>query len=387
MRTKTATRCNRQLMEGKMIMEPDQFASGQPLVSVIIPAYNAEAFILHTLNSVISQTYKNIEVIVVDDGSHDKTAQIVESIMQRDDRVTLLQQPNSGVSAARNKAIEKSRGEYIAPIDADDIWYPQSIEKQVQCMLHAGPSTGVVYAWSAHIDEKGLLTGGHNAFDLAGDVFEALMFSNFIGNGSASLIRRICFNRIGGYNAQVEPCEDLDLYLRIAELYKFHVVKEFLVGYRKTTGSRSFNCRGMETSLRIILRNRKQQYPDIPLFFYRWSWGHYYLYLSNQSRLSGRYWISIHYLYKAARADLVLLLYPEFYRHLCRCGLRLVEKAVIFTARILHCPSATNFRKAGTTHKKFTISDIEIRSSRRLPCSLNKLHRARLQRIHRLFAK
>ena len=99
----------------------DQFVLAQPLVSVIVPAYNAETYIAQTLNSVLSQTYKNIEVIVVDDGSHDGTTQIVEAIMRRDDRVTLLHQSNSGVAAARNLAIEKSRGEYIAPIDADDI--------------------------------------------------------------------------------------------------------------------------------------------------------------------------------------------------------------------------------------------------------------------------
>ena len=150
---------------------PDQFASDKPLVSVIVPAYNAEAYIAHTLNSVLSQTYNNIEVIVVDDGSNDETANIVESIIQSDDRVTLLQQPNSGVAAARNLAIQKSRGEYIAPIDADDIWYPQKIEKQVHCMLHADPSVGLVYAWSVHIDERGLLTGGFNASDIEGDVF------------------------------------------------------------------------------------------------------------------------------------------------------------------------------------------------------------------------
>lgn len=106
-----------------------------PLVSVIIPAYNAEFFIEKTLNSVLSQTYKNIEVLVVDDGSQDRTAEIITSIAKIDSRVFLLQQSNAGVAAARNLAINKCRGEYIAPIDADDIWYPQNLEKQVQCML------------------------------------------------------------------------------------------------------------------------------------------------------------------------------------------------------------------------------------------------------------
>ena len=119
-----------------------------PLVSVIIPAYNTAAFISKTLDSVLSQTYRNLEVLVVDDGSQDETPEIVKLIAQSDRRVTLLRQANAGVAAARNLAIQKSSGEYIAPIDADDIWFPQNLEKQVQYMLEASPLVGLVYAWS-----------------------------------------------------------------------------------------------------------------------------------------------------------------------------------------------------------------------------------------------
>ena len=190
---------SRPLTEENSPQSSGQFASCQPLVSVVMPVYNAEAHIAHTLNSVLSQTYKNIEVIVVDDGSCDGSVQIVETIAQQDAHITLLRQSNLGVAASRNLAIQKSRGEYIAPIDADDIWYPQKIEKQVHCMLHADPSIGLVYAWSVHIDERGLLTGGFNASDIEGDVFSVLIVSNFIGNSSAPLIRRACFEQVGGY--------------------------------------------------------------------------------------------------------------------------------------------------------------------------------------------
>ena len=128
-----------------------------PLISVIVPAYNAEIFIRRTLDSILAQTYTNIEILVVDDGSQDRTAEIVESFVEKDSRVTLLKQKNAGVATARNLAIEKSRGEYIAPIDADDIWYPQKLEKQVQCMLEADQSIGLVYAWSVRIDEDDVI--------------------------------------------------------------------------------------------------------------------------------------------------------------------------------------------------------------------------------------
>ncbi len=110
-----------------------------PLVSVIIPAYNAEAFIGETLESVISQTYKNIEVLVVDDGSGDQTSKIVESFAQRDCRIILLQQKNAGVAAARNLGIKESRGEYIAPFDAFDLFLmlrPGFYRLFVSCSLY-----------------------------------------------------------------------------------------------------------------------------------------------------------------------------------------------------------------------------------------------------------
>ncbi|CAG1769507.1 partial Glycosyltransferase GlyG, partial [uncultured bacterium] len=366
-----------------------QFASDKPLVSVIVPAYNAEAYIAHTLNSVLSQTYKNIEVIVVDDGSHDGTAQIVETIAQRDDRVTLLRQPNSGVAAARNLAIQKSRGEYIAPVDADDIWYPQKIEKQVHCMLHAEPSTGLVYAWSVHIDERGLLTAGFNASDIEGDVFVALIMSNFIGNASSALIRRVCLGKVGGYSTRffeqnAQGCEDRDLYLRIAASYKFRVVKEFLVGYRKVNSSMSLNYRSMEKSYLSVMGDVRQRYPNIPPFIYRWSRSDYCLYLGSQSNVCGHYWKSIHYLYKAALMSPAFLLYPEFYRLLRGCVLRLAKQAVVHAIRAVFYPSARTEEKDCPAHGEFELFNIIIHSSRPLT-GLSKLQRIRLQRIHRLF--
>ena len=382
---------SRPLTEENLTKAIGQFASDKPLVSVIVPAYNAKTYIAHTLNSVISQTYKNIEVIVVDDGSCDGTAQIVETIAQRDARITLLHQSNSGVAAARNLAIQKSRGEYIATIDADDIWYPQKIEKQVHCMLHAEPGTGLVYAWSVLIDERGLLTGGFITSDIEGDVFPLLIFSNFIGNSSAPLIRRVCFDQVGGYSPRLfklnaQGCEDRDIYLRIAESYKFRVVKEFLVGYRKVNSSMSINYRSMENSNYIVIGAIKQRYSDIPSFVYRWSRSNYYLYLSRQSRSCGHCWTSILYLYKAARMDLVFLLYPDFYRCLCSSVLRMVKEAVNLTVRVVRCPSTGIFEKISPNREEITISDIVIRSSRP-PVGLAKLHQIRLQLIQRLFAE
>ncbi|MGB3670077.1 MAG: glycosyltransferase family 2 protein, partial [Phormidesmis sp.] len=100
-----------------------------PLISVVVPAYNAEAFIAATLASVLSQTYQNLEVWVIDDGSSDRTAAIVEKLAQQNARINLLRQPNQGVAIARNAGIQSAKGEFVAPIDADDLWWPGALEK------------------------------------------------------------------------------------------------------------------------------------------------------------------------------------------------------------------------------------------------------------------
>ncbi|MEG4110054.1 glycosyltransferase family A protein [Microcoleus sp. S13_C5] len=108
-------------------MNTSQNTLNQRLVSVIIPACNADNFITKTLEPVLSQTSQNIELLVVDDGSTDTTAEIVQSFAQEDSRVSLFHPSNAGVAVARNLAIEKSKGEYIAPINAEDIWSPQNL--------------------------------------------------------------------------------------------------------------------------------------------------------------------------------------------------------------------------------------------------------------------
>lgn len=340
-----------------------------PLVSVIVPAYNAEAFIGQTLSSVLSQTYRNIEVLVVDDGSQDRTAEIVESIAQRDERVILLQQLNAGVAAARNLAIEKSSGEYIAPIDADDIWYPQKLEKQVQCFLEAGSSVGLVYAWSVFIDEEGLIIGRYNAHDfftihkLEGEVYTAMIYRNLIGNASVPLIRRACFEQVGGYNCQLKEqdaqgCEDWDIYLRIAEFYQFRVVPEFLVGYRQVTGSMSDNSTAMARSYNLVIADVQQRHPEIPTAIFHWSGSFFYNYLLGKSYGCGQHWSAIKWLYKALKLDIALLLRPGIYRAFVTCLLKIAAKPVNSLIWQDHRPWLQFSQQSRSNHQVITISDI-----------------------------
>ena len=149
------------------------------LVSAIIPAYNARKFIQKTLDSIIQQTYTNLEIIVVDDGSNDDTAAVVMTNLNTDKRIRFFRQPNLGVAAARNLAIEHSKGEFIAPCDADDLWHPQKIEKQIQCMTVSDDNVGLVYVWTELIDEYDQVISFGKKYDIQGNVIKPLLFNKF----------------------------------------------------------------------------------------------------------------------------------------------------------------------------------------------------------------
>jgi glycosyltransferase involved in cell wall biosynthesis len=305
-----------------------------PLVSVVIPAYNAEDFIAETLNSVISQTYKNIEVLVVDDGSKDKTPQIVQSLAQKDSRIILLQQKNAGVAAARNLGIQTSHGEYIAPVDADDIWYPEKLEKQVECMLNSDNSVGLIYCWSVNINEKSEILHFKgkkdcNPYSVEGKVYLPLLYLNFLGNGSVPLIRRSCFEKVGGYNCQLreqnaQGCEDWDLYLRIAQSYEFKLVPDFLMGYRQVTGSMGRNCFSMGRSYELVMAEVQSKLPTLPKKIYSWSGGYFYSYLVGQSCSGNDPIPTLFCIYRGILFDWALMLRPGLYRLFLSCCFRLV---------------------------------------------------------------
>lgn len=209
------------------------------LVSVIIPAFNAAKYIRQALNSVLAQTYRAFEVIVVDDGSSDATADIVEEFAKKDARVQLVRQHNAGVGAARNKAIRMACGEYIAPVDADDIWFPEKLEKQVACMEQYSWDTGLVYCWSRRVNEEGEFepmqdhSAPEDPFQKAeGRLRHPMVFRNIVGNASVPLFRTAALAKVGLYLTRAEQggaqgVEDWDLSMRIAETFSIRVVPEY----------------------------------------------------------------------------------------------------------------------------------------------------------------
>ena len=201
-----------------------------PKVSVIIPAYNAMNYLPQTLKSVLQQTFTDFEILIINDGSSDDIVEWSSQIS--DSRVKLISQINQGVSAARNTGICNAQGEYIAFIDADDLWEPTKLEKQVIC-LDANPAAGLVYTWTAFIDQFGQPIGVSKVSHAEGNVWEKIVIQDMISPGGSAMIRAECFNKVGLFDVELTIGEDRDMWTRISANYPFAVIKEFLTLYRR----------------------------------------------------------------------------------------------------------------------------------------------------------
>jgi glycosyltransferase involved in cell wall biosynthesis len=237
------------------------------LVTVIVPAYNAQGTIAHTLQSACGQTYRSLEIIVVDDGSTDDTAAIARESARHDARVRLIQQPNSGVAAARNRALSLAQGKYIAPLDADDLWHPTKIAKQV-ARFQERPHAGLVYTWSRVIDAAGRIKAAKLALAIERDTYRSLLVVNFIGGGSVPLIPTDILREVGGYDPTLRDmraggCEDAKMQLLIAEKYEFSFVPEFLTGYRASSHQMSRNFAEMLKSRQLVFREALERHPNV----------------------------------------------------------------------------------------------------------------------------
>ena len=222
-----------------------------PKVSVIIPAYNSMTYLPETLQSLLDQTYSDFEALVINDGSTDHTEEWVSQ--QTDPRIKLISQVNKGLSGARNTGIAAATGEYLAFLDADDLWHPTKLEKQVEC-LDNNPDAGLVYTWVALINEHGVPTGRLFKNSQEGNVWEHLILQNIVESGSVAMVRRQCFETCGVFDINLRSfVEDWDMWLRIALHYPFKAISEPLVYYRQHSQSASRNWAAMEQSYGLVI--------------------------------------------------------------------------------------------------------------------------------------
>jgi glycosyltransferase involved in cell wall biosynthesis len=248
--------------------------SEETLVTVVIPAYNAERFIGTTMDSALRQSHRDIEVIVVEDGSTDRTAAIVESKAASDGRIRLLHQSNSGVAAARNRGLAAARGAFFAPLDADDLWHSRKIELQLTALRKGRTDVALAYCWSCIIDENDRIIGKTGRGYAEGHVLHELVAHNFIGNASVPLIRTEMARRVGGYqeelfHANAQGCEDLHFHFAIAERWALALVPQTLVGYRQAISSMSMDVERMKRSRTLVLKQIADRHPEIHKSLFR----------------------------------------------------------------------------------------------------------------------
>ncbi|MBA4040224.1 MAG: glycosyltransferase family 2 protein [Sphingobium sp.] len=209
-----------------------------PLVTTIIPAFNASRTIAETIGSALAQTHAEHEIVVVDDGSTDATRAIVSAIAQRHPNICIVGQENRGLASARNAGIAAARGDYIAPLDADDLWHPEKLARQLAA-IDARPSAALAYGWFRNIDPHNRVLPGSGAPVAEGWVYHRHLDQNFISNGSAPLVRTDVAREIGYDPTLSRGCEDYMFQLQVARRYQFACVRGWLMGYRRTPGSMS----------------------------------------------------------------------------------------------------------------------------------------------------
>ena len=207
-----------------------------PTISVIIPAYNAESTILETITSVRQQTFSDFEIIVVNDGSTDRTIELLQNV--EDNRLKIFSYENGGLSVARNRGIRDANGEYIAFLDADDLWTPNKLELQLKA-LEQHSEAGVAYSWTYFMNEQRTSSLPGVSIFFEGDVLANLLVNNFIASGSNPLIRRQAIKSVGDFDSACAGCADWDYWMRLSAKWHFVVVPKHQIFYRQSSGSMS----------------------------------------------------------------------------------------------------------------------------------------------------
>lgn len=226
-----------------------------PKISVIIPTYNRAHLISRAIQSVLDQTYRDLEIIVVDDGSADNTEEVIKSF--KNEKIRYLQHnKNKGASAARNTGIRASRGEYIAFQDSDDEWFPDKLEKQIKAFNNSSPEVGVVYSGFYRVEgDKKIYVPNDDRFTYKeGNIHGELLKGNFVGT-PAVLIKKECFERVKYFDEYIPALEDWELWIEISKHYHFKYIDEPLLNSYSTPNSVNLNQKNLLKAREIILKN------------------------------------------------------------------------------------------------------------------------------------
>lgn len=232
-----------------------------PLLSVIIPTYNAADYLAEAIGSALRQTVTGLEIVVVDDGSTDRTPDVLD-IFTDHPRITILRRSHGGPSQARNAGLARARGRYVGFLDADDRWHRRKAERQLALLeTHAG--LDMVFSWWRVIDHDGADTGRAGRPRILRPGFEDLVRENVLGSASTVIARRSAIDRAGGFDPALQANVDLDLWLRIAALREGNIacLPKVLTDFRIWQGQIMQDWSRMAMSWDQVIDKARRKYP------------------------------------------------------------------------------------------------------------------------------
>ncbi len=279
-------------------------------VSIIIPAYNVDRFIAATIDSVLAQTCSDFEIIVVNDGSTDGTQGIVEQYMQRDRRIQLINQSNQGLSAARQRGQQVSQGEFLAFLDADDLWRPNNLEVHLQHFANR-PNLGISFGRVEFMRHDGTPTGTYSNSQLEQIESIHLFYENLLITPSNTIIRRVVVEEVGSFDRDLYSTEDQELFIRTrCAGWEVEGIAMVLTDYRITLEGMSSNLEAMEANWLKLCGKVKVYAPEMVAQYGSTAHAYFLRYLARRSlRVSQNRTIGLRFMYRALCLDWTLLLH------------------------------------------------------------------------------
>lgn len=253
------------------------------LVSVIMPTYNRGNRIINSMKSVLNQTYENLELIVVDDGSTDNTENVIKQL--KDARIKYISyENNKGPSFARNLGLDHARGEFISFQDSDDEWVPTNLECQLDHLNECDDKNGVVYSsiWFRSLDGEKHVFPNENLEPKEGNVLESLLKTNFVYIQSV-LTRKSNIEKAGKFDVDLPSAEDWDLYIRLAKSCRFYFNNNVLATAKLQKDSMTLSLDKTITAHKMILKKYREDYERAKKTSYSWQLSH----IGNMLALSG----------------------------------------------------------------------------------------------------
>lgn len=238
----------------------------KPLVSVILPTCNGAKYIKRALESVLSQTYQNIEMVIINDGSTDETPEIISQLAQKDPRIVIsTNETNIGFVKSLNKGIREAKGKYISRIDDDDFWCdPRKLDKQVD-FLEDRPDYVLIGSGMIKIDDKNREIARYLFPEKDEDIRKSILIDNLFSHGTV-LFRRDTLEKVKGYSEEFDFFADMDLSMKLGEMGKFHNFQEYFACYldKEVFSNYSMRNRDIRRKLRLNLQLRKRHSDAYP---------------------------------------------------------------------------------------------------------------------------